>query len=99
MAEKLLSGYRGNKTGTYHEIPGHMRMDKYEDTEAAKDDYSHERKLAIDGEWEKDHGCESCGQEDFDHAHALKRDAHYDHMNKDSRHPILHHMQHSHHKV
>jgi len=67
-------------------------MNKYEDKESAKDDYSHERNLRIDGRWEVEHGCKECGEDDFDHAHALKKDAHYDHMNRESRHPILHHM-------
>ena len=37
-----------------------------------------------------------CAEDDFDHAHALKKDAHYDHMNRESRHPILKHMHHLH---
>ena len=73
-------------------------MNKYQDKESAKDDYSHERKLRIDGRYEMEHGCKDCGEDDFDHAHALKKDAHYDHMNRESRHPILHHMHHMHHK-
>ena len=67
------------------------KMNKYQDKEAAMDDYSHERKLRIDGRYEMEHGCKECGEDDFDHAHALKEDAHHDHMSRFRRHPILKH--------
>lgn len=70
-------------------------MNKYQDKEAAMDDYSHEKKLGADGRYELEHGKKAAAKNDFDHAHALKKDAHYDHMNRESRHPILKHM-HSH---
>lgn len=57
-------------------------MTGYEDKEAAMDDYSHERKLRIDGRYEAAHGKMAAARQDFDHAHALKKDAHYD---KESR--------------
>ncbi len=38
-------------------------MNKYEDKESAKDDYSHERNLRIDGRWEVEHGCKECGED------------------------------------
>jgi len=66
-------------------------MNKYQDKEAAKDDYSHEKKLGDDGRWDIEHGHESWAKNDFDHAHALKKDAHYDHMDRNSPHPILKH--------
>jgi hypothetical protein len=53
-------------------------MDKYQDKEASMDDYSHERKLRIDGRDEAAKGKMADAEEDFDHAHALKKDAHYD---------------------
>jgi len=68
------------------------KMNKYEDKEAAKDDYSHERKLRIDGRYEAAHGKMAAAKNDFDHAHALKKDAHDDHMSRFRRHPILKHM-------
>ena len=42
------------------------------------DDYSHERKLRIDGRYEAAKGKMAAARNDFDHAHALKKDAHYD---------------------
>ena len=60
------------------------RMNKYEDKEAAMDDYSHEKKLAHDGRYKLEQGDTAAAKEDFDHAHALKDDAHYDHMNRKS---------------
>ena len=57
-------------------------MNKYQDKEAAMDDYSYERKLRIDGRYEAAHGKMAAARQDFDHAHALKKDAHYD---KESR--------------
>ena len=57
-------------------------MNKYEDKEASTDDYSHERKLRIDGRYEAAHGKMADAKNDFDHAHALKIDAHHDAMNR-----------------
>jgi hypothetical protein len=54
-------------------------MNKYQDKKSAMDDYSHERKLRIDGRYEAAHGKMRAAKNDFDHAHALKKDAHYDH--------------------
>ena len=53
-------------------------MDKYQDKKASMDDYSHERKLRIDGRYKAAHGKMADAEEDFDRAHALKKDAHYD---------------------
>ena len=68
------------------------KMNKYEDKEASMDDYSHERKLRIDGRYEAAHGKMAAAKNDFDHAHALKKDAHDDARNRHYRHPILKHM-------
>ena len=68
------------------------KMNKYEDKEASMDDYSHERKLRIDGRYEAAHGKMAAAENDFDHAHALKKDAHDDARNRHYRHPILKHM-------
>ena len=70
------------------------KMDKYEDKEASMDDYSHERKLRIDGRYEAAHGKMAAAENDFDHAHALKKDVHHDAESRRSRHyrhPILKH--------
>tara|TARA_B100001057_G_scaffold427809_1_gene452766 strand:+ start:594 stop:860 length:267 start_codon:yes stop_codon:yes gene_type:complete len=53
-------------------------MNKYQDKEASMDDYSHERKLRIDGRYEAAKGKMAAAKNDFDHAHALKKDAHFD---------------------
>ena len=53
-------------------------MTKHQDKESSMDDYSHERKLRIDGRYEAAHGDKDAAKDDFDHAHALKKDAHYD---------------------
>jgi hypothetical protein len=53
-------------------------MNKYQDKESSMDDYSHERKLRIDGRYEAAKGKMAAAENDFDHAHALKKDAHYD---------------------
>ena len=45
---------------------------------ASMDDYSHERKLRMDGRYDAAHGNMADAFNDFDHAHALKRDAHDD---------------------
>ena len=48
-------------------------MNKYQDKEASMDDYSHERKLRIDGRYEAAKGKMAAAENDFDHAHALKK--------------------------
>jgi len=53
-------------------------MNKYEDKKASMDDYSHEKKLKADGRYEAAKGKMVNAKNDFDHAHALKRDAHFD---------------------
>ena len=58
------------------------KMDKYEDKEASMDDYSHEKKLGADGRYDLEHGHKSWAKNDFDHAHALKKDASYDAKNR-----------------
>ena len=68
------------------------RMDKYEDKEASMDDYSHERKLRIDGRYEAAHGKMAAAENDFDHAHALKKDAHFDAVHRHSRSKVMSHM-------
>ncbi len=70
-------------------------MDKYQDKEAAKDDYSHEKKLGADGRWDIEHGHKSWARNDFDHAHALKKDAHDDAHHRRAREHVMKHM-HSH---
>ena len=45
---------------------------------SAKDDYSHERKLRMDGRYDAAHGDMADAFNDFNHAHALKGDAHDD---------------------
>ena len=66
-------------------------MNKYQDKEAAKDDYSHEKKFGADARWDMEHGRGKSAGADIDHAHALKLDAHYDAMH---RHPALKHQKH-----
>jgi len=39
---------------------------------------SHDRMQRIDGRYEAAHGKMAAAKNDFDHAHALKKDAHYD---------------------
>ena len=70
-------------------------MNKYQDKEAAMDDYSHEKKLGADGRYELEHGKKAAAKNDFDHAHALKRDAHDDAHHRRSREHVMKHM-HSH---
>ena len=67
-------------------------MNKYQDKEASMDDYSHERKLRIDGRYEAAHGKMAAAKNDFDHAHALKLDAHDDAQHRRARTKILKHM-------
>ncbi len=70
------------------------KMDKYEDKEASMDDYSHEKKLGADARWDMEHGHGDWAGDDIDHAHALKKDAHFDAENRRHRHyrhPILKH--------
>ena len=63
-------------------------MDKYQDKEAAKDDYAHIRDLK---DSEKHDYSASWKKEDEDHIKALKKDAHYDAIH---RHPALKHQKH-----
>ena len=65
-------------------------MNKYQDKEAAKDDYSHEKKLGADARWDMEHGKGKDAGADIDHAHALKIDAHYDAI-----HRVLKHSRHN----
>jgi len=67
-------------------------MNKYQDKEAAMDDYSHEKKLKADGRYEAAHGKMANAENDFDHAHALKRDAHDDAYHRHSRSKVMKHM-------
>ena len=67
-------------------------MNKYQDKEASMDDYSHERKLRIDGRYEAAHGKMANAENDFNHAHALKKDAHYDAVKRKGGSPISKHM-------
>ena len=53
-------------------------MNKYQDKEASMDDYSHEKKLKADGRYEAAKGKMANAENDFDHAHASKKDASYD---------------------
>ena len=64
-------------------------MDKYQDKEASMDDYSHEKKLKSDGRFEAAKGKMAAADNDFDHAHALKKDAKHD---AKGRHSIMKHM-------
>ena len=61
-------------------------MDKYQDKEAAKDDYSREKKLGADARWDMEHGHGDWAGDDIDHAHALKRAAHDDAVNRVLKH-------------
>ena len=64
-------------------------MNAYQDKKASMDDYSHEKKLKADGRYEAAHGKMANAKNDFDHAHALKKDAHHDARSRIS---ILKHM-------
>ena len=64
-------------------------MNAYQDKEASMDDYSHEKKLKVDGRYEAAHGKMANAKNDFDHAHALKKDAKHD---AKGRHSIMKHM-------
>ena len=64
-------------------------MNAYQDKEASMDDYSHEKKLKADGRYEAAKGKMSNARNDFDHAHALKKDASYDAKGRDS---VMKHM-------
>ena len=61
-------------------------MNKYQDKEAAMDDYSHEKKLGADARWDMEHGHGDWAGDDIDHAHALKKDAHYDAIHRVLKH-------------
>ena len=67
-------------------------MNKYQDKEAAMDDYSHEKKLGHDGRYQLEKGDIAAADNDFDHAHALKRDAHDDAYHRHSRDKVMKHM-------
>ena len=67
-------------------------MNAYQDKEASMDDYSHEKKLGADGRYDLEHGHKDWAKNDFDHAHALKKDAHHDAEQRKHAHPILKHM-------
>jgi len=73
--------YEKNKMGS--------SMDAYQDKEASMDDYSHEKKLKDDGRYEAAKGKMANAENDFDHAHALKKDASHD---AKGRHAIMKHM-------
>tara|TARA_R100001198_G_C5178709_1_gene176308 strand:- start:34 stop:927 length:894 start_codon:yes stop_codon:yes gene_type:complete len=64
-------------------------MNASQDKSASMDDYSHEKKLKADGRYEAAHGKMANAKNDFDHAHALKKDAHDDARGRAS---ILKHM-------
>lgn len=64
-------------------------MNAYQDKKASMDDYSHEKKLKADGRYEAARGKMANAKNDFNHAHALKKDAHHD---AKGRHAILKHM-------
>ena len=64
-------------------------MNAYQDKKASMDDYSHEKKLKADGRYEAAHGKMANAKNDFNHAHALKKDAHSDARSRIS---ILKHM-------
>ncbi len=68
------------------------QMDHYEDKEASMDDWSHEKKLAHDGRWQLEQGDTTAAKNDFDHAHALKKDAHDDAFHRHSRSKVMKHM-------
>ena len=84
------SMYEKNKAGAsmYKDMNG-PSMDAYQDKEASMDDYSHEKKLKADGRYEAAKGKMSNAKNDFDHAHALKKDAKHD---AKGRHSIMKHM-------
>ncbi len=67
-------------------------MNAHQDKEASMDDYSHEKKLGADGRYDLEHGHKDWAKNDFDHAHALKKDAHHDAEQRKHAHPILKHM-------
>ena len=67
-------------------------MDKYQDKEAAMDDYSHEKKLGADGRYELEQGDKAAADNDFNHASDLKKDAHDDALHRHAREKVLRHM-------
>ena len=87
-AEKLK--YIQKKSGpSMHGKKHGSSMDASQDRSASMDDYSHEKKLKADGRYEAAHGKMANAKNDFDHAHALKKDAHHDARSRIS---ILKHM-------
>jgi len=85
------SMYMKNKEGAsmYRKNMDGSSMNAYQDKEASMDDYSHEKKLKADGRYEAAKGKMSNAKNDFDHAHALKKDAKHD---AKGRHSIMKHM-------
>lgn len=90
MADIAGASMYGKKHGSsmYGKKHG-ASMDAYQDKEASMDDYSHEKKLKADGRYEAAKGKMSNARNDFDHAHALKKDAKHD---AKGRHSIMKHM-------
>jgi hypothetical protein len=87
-AEKLKYIQKKSGPSMYGKKHG-SSMDASQDRSASMDDYSHEKKLKADGRYEAAHGKMANAKNDFDHAHALKKDAHHDARSRIS---ILKHM-------
>jgi hypothetical protein len=90
-ATKLGGGSMYDKMGPskYSKPKTGSSMNAYQDKEASMDDYSHEKKLKADGRYEAAKGKMSNARNDFDHAHALKKDASYDAKGRNS---VMKHM-------
>ncbi len=90
MADVAGASMYGKKHGSsmYGKKHG-SSMNAYQDKEASMDDYSHEKKLKADGRYEAARGKMSNARNDFNHAHALKKDAKHD---AKGRHSIMKHM-------
>lgn len=88
-AEKLKYIQKSDGPSMYGKKHHGSSMNAYQDKEASMDDYSHEKKLKADGRYEAAHGKMANAENDFDHAHALKKDAHHDARSRIS---ILKHM-------
>jgi len=86
-AQKLQKIQHGSSM--YNKKHHGSSMNASQDKSASMDDYSHEKKLKADGRYEAAHGKMANAKNDFDHAHALKKDAHHDAR---SRVAILKHM-------
>lgn len=87
-AEKLKYIQKKSGASMYGKKHG-SSMSASQDRSASMDDYSHEKKLKADGRYEAAHGKMANAKNDFDHAHALKKDAHHDARSRIS---ILKHM-------